>query len=127
MNEWLPGDNVVADGLAIGLVLLSGVLSLAAGVGLLRLRDTMQRLHAGAKPQVLGVIVICIAVVLRVPSLSVIGLASLVILFQMLTQPISAHMAGRATYRGDAYDKGPLLVDELADDVSAADRPRRRR
>src|SRR5690554_7452695 len=98
MTSWVPGAHIVLDIAAIGLVLLSGVLSLAAGVGLLRLPDTMQRLHAGAKPQVLGVIVICIAVVLRVPSLSVIGLASLVILFQMLTQPISAHMAGRATY-----------------------------
>lgn len=126
MNGWIAGYSTVADVFAIALVLLSGVLSLAAGVGLLRLPDTMQRLHAGAKPQVLGVIVICVAVVLRVPSMSVVGLAVLVILFQMLTQPIAAHMAGRATYRGDAYDKTPLLVDELAKDVSAADRPRRR-
>lgn len=125
MNQWLAGDNLISDVFAIALVALSGVLSLAAGVGLLRLPDTMQRLHAGAKPQVLGVIVICVAVMIRVPSLSVLGLAILVILFQMLTQPISAHMAARATYRGDAYDKDLLLVDELADDVSAADRTTR--
>ncbi|MFN3866535.1 MAG: monovalent cation/H(+) antiporter subunit G [Demequina sp.] len=126
MNQWLAGDNVASDVFAITLVALSGVLSLAAGIGLLRLPDTMQRLHAGAKPQVLGVIVICVAVMVRVPSLSVLGLAILVILFQMLTQPISAHMAARAAYRGDAYDKDLVLIDEFEDDVSAADRPPRR-
>lgn len=126
MNQWLAGDSTLADLFAIVLVAISGVMSLAAGVGLLRLPDTMQRLHAGSKPQVLGVIVICIAVVVRVPNLHVVGLAVLVVMFQMLTQPISAHMAARAAYRGDAYDSTLVLIDEFADDVSAADRPRRR-
>lgn len=125
MNQWLAGDSAVADLIAIVLVAVSGVLSLAAGVGLLRLPDTMQRLHAGSKPQVLGVIVICVAVVVRVPNLQVVGLAVLVVLFQMLTQPISAHMAARAAYRSGAYDPALVVVDEFADDVSAADRSRR--
>lgn len=122
MTEWYAGNSIVMDIAAISLVLLAGVLSLAAGVGLLRLPDTMQRLHAGAKPQVLGVIVICIALMLRVPSLPVLALGSLVIVFQMLTQPIAAHMAARTSYRQDSYIGDLMVLDEMADDVSRAER-----
>lgn len=122
MTSWVPGAHIVLDIAAISLVLLAGILSLAAGVGLLRLPDTMQRLHAGAKPQVLGVIVICVALMLRAPSLSVLGLGSLVIVFQMLTQPIAAHMAARTSYRQDAYVPELMTHDEMADDVLRAER-----
>lgn len=122
MTEWTPGASTVMDIAAISLVLLAGVLSLAAGVGLLRLPDTMQRLHAGAKPQVLGVIVICVALMLRTPSLPVLALGSLVIVFQMLTQPIAAHMAARTSYRQDSYIPELMVHDEMADDVLRAER-----
>ena len=122
MLIWTPGAHPLADLLAAFLALLTGVMSLAAGVGLLRFPDTLQRLHAGAKPQVLGVIVICIAIVLRSPSWPTLALASLVVVFQMLTQPIAAHMVGRAAYRDEHLDRSLLVVDELADDVRAADR-----
>src|SRR5690554_1856128 len=122
MTSWVPGAHIVLDIAAISLVLLAGILSLAAGVGLLRLPDTLQRLHAGAKPQVLGVIVICIALMLRTPSLPVLALGSLVIVFQMLTQPIAAHMAVRTAYRQDAYIAELMVVDEMADDVHRAER-----
>ncbi len=107
----------VADVLAVALVILAGVMSLAAGVGLLRFPDALGRLHAGAKPQVLGVIAICAAITLRSPSFSVLAFASLIVVFQMLTQPIAAHMVGRATYRAEAVDKSNLVVDELAEDL----------
>ena len=57
MLEWTPGASPILDALAVILVMLAAVMSLAAAVGLLRFPDTLQRLHAGAKPQVLGVIV----------------------------------------------------------------------
>lgn len=125
MFDWTPGASAVLDVLSVVLVLLAGVMSLAAAVGLLRFPNTLQRLHAGAKPQVLGVIVICIAIVLRTPSLPTLTLASLVVVFQMLTQPIAAHMAGRAAYRSGDLDGALVVVDEFADDVSAAERSAR--
>lgn len=118
---WEPGTSMIMDVAAAALVLLAGLMSFAAGVGLLRLPDTLQRLHAGAKPQVLGVIAICVALMLRVPSLPVLALGSLVILFQMLTQPIAAHMAGRTAYRRDSYVQEYMILDEMAEDVRRAE------
>jgi len=123
MLQWTPGASPILDVLAVILVMLAAVMSLAAAVGLLRFPDTLQRLHAGAKPQVLGVIVICVAIVLRSPSWPVVALTSLVVVFQMLTQPIAAHMAGRAAYRTDGLHGELIILDEMADDVSAADGP----
>lgn len=110
----------VGDGLAVALVLVAGLMSLAAGIGLMRFPDTLTRLHAGAKPQVLGVIAICTAIVLRMPSFPILALASLVVLFQMFTQPIAAHMVGRATYRSESFDKSTLILDELAEEIDEA-------
>ncbi len=107
----------VGDWLAVALVLLAGLMSLAAGVGLMRFPDALSRLHAGAKPQVLGVIAICAAIVVRTPSFPVVALASLVVVFQMLTQPIAAHMVGRAVYRTDVLDKSLLVLDELGEEL----------
>lgn len=108
------------DGLAVALVLVAGLMSLAAGIGLMRFPDTLTRLHAGAKPQVLGVIAICTAIVLRMPSFPILALATLVVLFQMFTQPIAAHMVGRATYRSEPFDKSTLILDELAEEIDEA-------
>ena len=113
--------DVVREVVAVVLVLVAGVMSLAAGVGLLRFPDALQRLHAGAKPQVLGVIAICVAIVVRHPSFPVLALASLIVLFQMLTQPIAAHMVGRAAYRSHVMDPRTLAVDELAEDITRSD------
>lgn len=111
---------------AVVLVILAGVMSVAAGIGLLRFPDSLQRLHAGAKPQVLGVIAMCTALVLRTPGLSVFAFASLIVIFQMLTQPIAAQMVGRAAYRTDVYNKKLLVVDELGEDIDETERDARR-
>jgi len=111
---------------AISLVILAGAMSVVAGIGLLRFPDSLQRLHAGAKPQVLGVIAMCTALVLRQPGLSVFAFATLIITFQMLTQPIAAQMVGRAVYRNDIYDKKLLVVDELGEEIDETEREARR-
>jgi len=111
---------------AVALVILAGAMSVVAGVGLLRFPDSLQRLHAGAKPQVLGVIAMCAALVLRRPGLSVFAFATLIVIFQMLTQPIAAQMVGRAVYRNDIYDKKLLVVDELGEEIDETERDARR-
>jgi multicomponent Na+:H+ antiporter subunit G len=45
-----------------------------------------------------------------------------VVVLQLLTAPISAHMVGRAGYRNGNFDPESLVVDELAPDVDAAGR-----
>lgn len=112
----------VLDAVAAVLLLLAAFLTLAAAVGLLRFPDALTRLHAATKPQVLGVIFVVLALALSVRSWTVLLLLIPVIVFQLLTAPISAHMVGRAGYRAGDYDPETLMADELAPDVTAAGR-----
>jgi multicomponent Na+:H+ antiporter subunit G len=116
-------DVIGGDGydLAAALLLLVGaVLSLAAGVGLLRFPDALSRMHAATKPQILGLICVLAAVVLRSHSWSVLLVVLVVILLQLLTSPMSAHMIGRAGYRTGNYRRDLLVRDELEDDIQRA-------
>lgn len=112
----------VLDGIAAVLILLAAFLTLAAAVGLLRFPDTLARRHAATKPQILGLIFIVIALALSVRSWQVLLLLIPVVVFQLLTSPISAHMVGRAGYRTGDFDADVLTADELAPDVAAAGR-----
>ena len=56
--------DAVIDVAILVLILLGAVLCLSAAVGLLRFRDVPSRLHAATKPQVLGLILICLAIAL---------------------------------------------------------------
>ena len=78
---------------------LGALLCLVASVGLLRFPDLLTRMHAGTKPQVLGVLLIALGVGLRRdPDLEV-GMLTLVVVFQLLTIPAGAHMVSRAAVR----------------------------
>ena len=48
--------DTIADVVAAICLLLGSAFTLAAGIGVLRFRDLLSRIHAGAKPQVVGVI-----------------------------------------------------------------------
>lgn len=109
------------DLLTAVLLVLGALLSLIAAIGLLRFNDLLSRMHAGTKPQVLGLICVMLAVAIRNPGFAAAGTIVLVIGFQLLTVPVSAHMVGRAAYRAEAVSPGLLVVDELAEAVSRAD------
>ncbi len=101
---------------------LAAFLTLAAAVGLIRFPDPLSRLHAATKPQILGLIFVVIAIALGVRSWTVLLLLIPVVVFQLLTAPISAHMVGRAAYRAGDFDSDTLTTDELAPDIEAAGR-----
>ena len=111
--------DVVVDAAVWILVLIGALLCLIAAIGLLRLRDVPNRLHAATKPQVLGLLLICLAIALS--QRSVIGivlgllLVAPVVLMQFATAPLSAHMVGRQAYRNGTIDERSLVVDELAE------------
>jgi multicomponent Na+:H+ antiporter subunit G len=108
-----------------GTCLLSGaVLSLAAGVGLLRFPDLLARMHAATKPQVLGLLLILAGAALRLLNTVDITTLILVGIFQLGTAPVAAHMIGRAVYRSGQVRTDLLVVDELAED-RAGGRPER--
>jgi len=111
-------DGVI-DVAVLVLILLGAVLCLSAAVGLLRFRDVPSRLHAATKPQVLGLILICLAIALSLRTVGgiLVGLALVapIVLMQFATAPLSAHIVGRQAYRNGTTDERSLVVDELAD------------
>lgn len=115
----MSADEIL-DLVAAVLLLLGGFLTLAAGVGLVRFPDALSRLHAATKPQVLGLVFVVVALALSSRSLSVLLALIPVLVFQMLTAPIAAHMIGRAGYRTKNFTRELLVVDELEDAVERA-------
>ncbi|MET4583393.1 multicomponent Na+:H+ antiporter subunit G [Conyzicola nivalis] len=101
-------------------LLLGAFLSVAAGIGLVRFPDALSRMHAATKPQILGLIFVVLAIALESREWATLLLVIPIVLFQMLTAPISAHMVGRAGYRTGNFSKETLVVDELEDAVNRA-------
>lgn len=113
-NTWTD----VADVVGGACLVLGALLSLAAGVGLLRFPDLLSRMHVGTKPQVLGVLLTVTGVGLMVRSGLDVGMLVLIGVFQMVTIPVGAHMVGRAAYRTGQIRKCHLFTNELeADDA----------
>jgi multicomponent Na+:H+ antiporter subunit G len=103
----------VADVIAMACLLLGAFLCLTAGLGLLRFPDVLSRMHAGTKPQAVGVLLIMVGGAIRLTGSSVVWMLLLVAAFQLITAPVSAHMVGRIAYRRRHVRRDRLLVDEL--------------
>ncbi|HYI52065.1 MAG TPA: monovalent cation/H(+) antiporter subunit G [Microbacterium sp.] len=114
LESVFPVDAVL-DVTVLVLILLGAVLCLTAAIGLLRFTDVPTRLHAATKPQVLGLILICLAIALSLRSWPVVAFLVPVVLIQLATAPLSAHMIGRRAYRNGTIDENSMYVDELAE------------
>ncbi len=112
---------MAADIISAVLVLLGGVLSLAAGIGTLRFSDLLSRMHASAKPQVLGLILVAIAIGIQFPTWATVTTLAIIISFQLVTIPVATHMVGRAGYRTKHLRRSMLYRDELAEAVERAE------
>src|SRR6185436_2129334 len=66
----MSAAHAALDVLAVLLLLAGAFLCLTAGLGLVRFPDVMTRMHAGTKPQVLGVLLIMIGAAIRLEGWS---------------------------------------------------------
>lgn len=98
---------MILDIIAAVCLIGGGLMSLLAGVAVHRFPDTMSRIHAATKPQVLGIMLLMIGVGLRIGSWSVVGLLLLVVILQFLTAPVSAHLVVRAAHRRPEHPSSP--------------------
>jgi multicomponent Na+:H+ antiporter subunit G len=90
----------------------------------LRLPDLLSRMHAATKPQVLGLVLVCAGVALRLREPSVVAVLVLVVVLQMATSVIASHMVGRAAFRAGQVRADLLVVDELGDEATQWRDPR---
>ncbi|ROP63823.1 monovalent cation/H(+) antiporter subunit G [Curtobacterium sp. ZW137] len=98
--------------IALGLLLVGSVLSLGAGVGIVRFPDPLVRLHAMAKPQVLGLAFGLAAIVVAVWTWTALWVVLPIMVFQLFLVPVSTHMIARAGVRSGDYRHEDLLVDD---------------
>ncbi|GIG41445.1 monovalent cation/H(+) antiporter subunit G [Cellulomonas phragmiteti] len=113
VQQW----ETVADVVSIVCLLGGAFFAFAAGMGALRFPDLLSRMHAGTKPQVLGLVLVLVGLALRLREGGAVWALVLVAVFQMLTAPVAAHMVGRAGFRTGKVRNDLLVVDELTRDL----------
>ena len=110
----------ITDVIGGALLVAGSLLAFIAALGALRFPDLLARLHAATKPQVLGLMAMALGLGLILDQLAVSATLLLIVAFQILTGPISAHMLSRAGYRTGLLDGQDLAVDELVEDLERA-------
>ena len=81
------------------LVILGSALTVAAGIGIVRLPDVFIRMHAATKVGTLGSGLIVAGVAVLFAESEIVVRCVLIVFFLLLTAPIGAHMIGRAALR----------------------------
>jgi multicomponent Na+:H+ antiporter subunit G len=100
----------------VSLVLAGGgtLLILVAGLGLIRMPDLLTRMHASSKAGTLGAALVLAAVAIQLAEFAIVARCLLIILFLVLTAPVSAHVIARAGYRSGVPLSEQTVLDEYA-------------
>lgn len=104
--------ETILDTVGAVLILIGAAFTLTAAIGLVRLPDVLNRMHAASKPQTLGFLLLCagLAVVLRDP-----GATTMLMLaagMQLVTAPVATQMMGKAAYRTGQFRSDIVVVDD---------------
>ncbi|CAM2828038.1 monovalent cation/H(+) antiporter subunit G [Skermania piniformis] len=107
--------------LAAVCVLLGSTFALTAAIGIVRFPDTLSRMQAATKPQVVGLVLVLIGAVIELRGNVDVWMLVLVALFTLVTAPVIGHLIGRVAYREQGDPDGLLAVDEMSDDSARLD------
>ncbi|BBX18962.1 Na+/H+ antiporter subunit G [Mycolicibacterium duvalii] len=110
----------VADIVTSVLVLSGSALALSAAIGVVRFPDTLARMHAATKPQVLGLLLVLAGAAIRLRGNVDFGMLILTGMFTVITAPVIANRVGQLAYREQNIRDDLLTRDEMLE--SAADR-----
>ncbi len=97
------------------LLLSGGIFCFISSVGILRLPDTIIRMHAATKAGALGGGLMFLALAAFYMDLSTTLRAFAAIFFLLLTAPVAAHLIGRAAYCSRVTLSERTWIDELAE------------
>lgn len=123
--------TLIADIISLIFILTGAFLVFSAAVGVIRFKDTMSRVHAVTKPQTTGLVLTMIGALFRVTASEDFGVAEagdlgilvLLVIFALITNPVTAQRLGRVSRREGLY--GPR--DKVSRNDAPAERPMRRR
>ena len=97
------------------LLLIIGALFLfSAGLGVLRMPDTYNRIQTGTKATTLGTILILVGLAFLHPAWTF--KLIILIFFIMLTNPVSSHALARAAHAIGTHETETTVVDALDSD-----------
>lgn len=109
------------DILAGVLILGGSVLAMTAAIGVLRFPDTLARMHAATKPQVLGLLLVLAGATIRLRGHSDVGMLILAGMFTLITAPVIANRVGQLAYRERNVRDDLLTTDEMDEDAADAE------
>lgn len=88
--------RTVLDVISIVAFVVGALLALVASVAMHRFTNTRSRMHATTKPATLGVSLCALGAVLQLSDASDITKVAVVVVLQLVTAPLAAHMFGRS-------------------------------
>jgi multicomponent Na+:H+ antiporter subunit G len=106
------------------LILAGSTLALTAAIGVVRFPDTLTRMHAATKPQVLGLLLVLAGAAIRLRGNADVCMVILTGLFTVITAPVVANRVGQLAYRERNVRDDLLTRDEMlefADNGETAD------
>ena len=105
--------NTALDIVAGVLILGGSTLALTAAIGVVRFPDTLTRMHAATKPQVLGLLLVLAGAAIRLRGNADVGMVILTGLFTLITAPVVANRVGQLAYREQNIRDDLLTRDEM--------------
>ena len=94
------------------LVILAGsVFLFAAGLGVLRMPDSYNRIQTGTKASTLGTILVLLGLCVYHPAWT--GKLLLLVFFVLLTNPVSSHALARASHARRIPRSDKTVIDRL--------------
>ena len=103
----------MSDWIMTALMITGAAFLLLASIGIIRMPDLYSRIQAATKAATLGVGCIILAMAIHFVDLGITVRALLVIAFLFLTQPVAAHVIGRAAY----FVGVPLWENTIMDEL----------
>ena len=110
---------MINDILTALLLILGSLFSFIAALGMLRLPDTVIRMHAATKAGTLGAGLILIAEAFFYAESGITLRALAAIIFLLMTAPVAAHLIGRAAYYSGIRLWHKTWIDQLKDHYPA--------
>lgn len=99
------------------LFLVAGLAFMLIGViGIVRLPDAYQRLHASSKCTTLGLLGLLTGAVLYIGTLDVAAKAALTLLFAFVANPVGSHILAKAAHMSGLKMWEGTLSDDLSED-----------
>ncbi|MGV0793984.1 monovalent cation/H(+) antiporter subunit G [Mycolicibacterium sp. XJ1819] len=102
------------------LVLTGSALALTAAIGIARFPDTLSRMHAASKPQVLGLLMVLAGAAIQLRGQADVGMLVLTGMFVLITAPVIAQRVGQLAYREGSVRDDLLTADELQESTESS-------